>query len=310
MNTPFNAIIDRIESVILGKRETTRLVLCSFLAGGHVLLEDRPGVGKSTLAKALAKCLGLEMSRIQMTSDLLPADVVGGIVYNRAEDRIVFRKGPVFSHMVFIDELNRASSRTQSALLEAMEERQVSADGETYPLPQPFFVLATQNPEEVEGTFGLPDSQLDRFLIKTGMGLPSRADEKELLKDPSLIQERLGKLEPLVTMSEIQDAIQKVNSVHAASEVLEYGLDLVSFTRSHFRLGLSPRASVNMLRAARACAWLAGRSFATPEDIRFVFPHVVAHRLRTSELAMLEPGPEEGRIGNWILEQVPVRRSA
>ncbi|WP_375136897.1 AAA family ATPase [Sphaerotilus hippei] len=271
----------QISTVIVGKDEQIRSSLACLLAGGHLLLEDLPGVGKTTLAHALAVSLGLHFCRVQFTADLMPSDLVGVSVYERAEERFVFHQGPVFAQVLLADEINRAGPRTQSALLEAMEERQVSLDGMTHPLPAPFFVIATQNPAEQLGTFVLPESQLDRFLMCLSMGYPDAAAERELLAGEDR-REMLRHLAPVMSASELVAAQQLVPQLHAAPALLDHVQALLAASRSGewFVHGLSPRAGLALLRAARAHALLQQRTHATPADVQAVAVPVLAHRLQ------------------------------
>ena len=275
-----DSVLDAAGSVILGKERELRLALTCLLARGHLLIEDLPGVGKTTLAHLLARLLGLQFSRIQFTSDLLPADVVGVSVYERGKETFRFHPGPLFSQVVLADEINRATPKAQSALLEAMEERQVTVDGETHPLPEPFFVIATQNPAYQVGTFPLPESQLDRFLMRIRLGYPAAAQEKVLLagEDRRAMVERQG---PVLSPSDLARLQGQVTQIHAAPPVIDYCHELLLFTRrsGHFVHGLSPRAGIGLLRAAKAWALLGGRAYVIPEDIQAVLPSVAVHRL-------------------------------
>lgn len=269
-----------LDRVILGKPTQIRLCLACLLARGHLLLEDVPGMGKTTLAQALARVLGLDTRRVQFTSDLLPADVIGVSVFDRAAQRFDFRPGPVFTQLLLADEVNRASPRTQSALLEAMEERQVSIDGMTHPLPEPFFVVATQNPLEQAGTFPLPESQLDRFLMRIGLGYPAPTLERELLLDAERGL-RIASLAPVLAPQDVLDLQTRVSGIHVAPLLLDYVQALVAHTRrdAGLQLGLSPRAAQGLVRAARAWALLQARAAVLPEDIQAVLPAVADHRL-------------------------------
>jgi MoxR-like ATPase len=276
-----------LEQVILGKPQQIRLCLACLLARGHLLIEDVPGVGKTTLAHALAHVLGLVWQRVQFTSDLLPADIIGVSVFDRASQKFHFRRGPIFTQLLLADEVNRASPRTQSALLEAMEERQVSVDGTTYVLPEPFFVVATQNPHEQLGTFSLPESQLDRFLMRVTLGYPDTAHERELLRGGER-RELLPALTPALSASGVIALQRAVRTVHVAEPLLDYLQALIARTRdaSELKLGLSPRAGQALIRAAQAWAYLAGRAAVLPEDVQAVLPAVVAHRLERRDAAL------------------------
>jgi len=272
--------------VILGKPTQIRLCLACLLARGHLLIEDVPGVGKTTLAHALAHVLGLSWQRVQFTSDLLPADIIGVSVFDRASQQFHFRRGPIFTQLLLADEVNRASPRTQSALLEAMEERQVSADGTTYALPEPFFVVATQNPHEQLGTFGLPESQLDRFLMRVVLGYPDAAHERELLRGGDR-RELLAGIAPVLATAGVLAVQRAVRAVYVADALLDYAQALIVRTRAaaELKLGLSPRAGQALIRAAQAWSYLAGRSAVLPEDLQAVLPSVVAHRLERRDPA-------------------------
>jgi len=265
--------------VILGKSHAVRLALCCLLAKGHLLIEDIPGVGKTTLANALARTLGLALHRVQFTSDLLPADIIGNSIFDRDKHVFTFHPGPVFTNLVLADEVNRATPKTQSALLEAMEENHVSVDGRTHALPLPFFVIATQNPSHQIGTFPLPESQLDRFLMRIELGYPERDAEREMLRGPSrrlLVEE----LQPIVTMSQLMDLQAQVERIHVAEPLLDYLLDLLARSRERGR-GLSPRAALAMRRASQAWALMEGRTMVIPEDVQAVAPSIMGHRLGT-----------------------------
>jgi MoxR-like ATPase len=266
-----------VESVILGKPVQIRLALSCLLARGHLLIEDVPGVGKTTLAHTLARVLGLDWKRVQFTSDLLPGDVTGVAIFDRATQAFQFRRGPVFTQLLLADEINRASPKAQSALLEAMEERQVTVDGETHALPEPFFVVATQNPHEQIGTYGLPESQLDRFLMRVNLGYPDGTAERKLL----LAGERHEVLEAaakVLTPEELLAAQRAVRAIYVAAPMLDYVQALVARTRSEFAVGLSPRSAQGLVRATQAWALLAERAV-MPEHVQAVLPAVAAHRL-------------------------------
>ena len=271
-------VIGALERVILGKPRQIRLCLACLLARGHLLIEDVPGVGKTTLAHALARVLGLEWRRLQFTSDLLPADVTGASVYDRNTQQFQFRPGPVFTQLLLADEINRASQKAQSALLEAMEERQVSVDGVTHPLPEPFFVVATQNPHEQSGTYGLPESQLDRFLMRVGLGYPDPAAERKLLLAGER-HELLHAVSAILQPAELLAAQRAVRAVFVAAPLLDYVQALVARSRAELQLGLSPRAAQGLVRAAQAWALLAGERAVLPEHVQAVLPAVAAHRL-------------------------------
>ena len=279
-------VLATLETVILGKPTQIRLCLACLLARGHLLIEDVPGVGKTTLAHALAHVLGLSWQRVQFTSDLLPADIIGVSVFDRASQQFHFRRGPIFTQLLLADEVNRASPRTQSALLEAMEERQVSADGTTYALPGPFFVVATQNPHEQLGTFGLPESQLDRFLMRVVLGYPDAAHERELLRGGDR-RELLAGIAPVLSTPAVLGVQRAVRAVYVADALLDYAQALIVRTRAaaELKLGLSPRAGQALIRAAQAWSYLAGRSAVLPEDLQAVLPSVVAHRLERRDPA-------------------------
>ena len=275
-----------LETIILGKPVQVRLCLACLLARGHLLIEDVPGVGKTTLAHALAHVLGLSWQRVQFTSDLLPADIIGVSIFDRASQQFHFRQGPIFTQLLLADEVNRASPRTQSALLEAMEERQISADTTTYPLPEPFFVVATQNPHEQLGTFALPESQLDRFLMRVTLGYPDSAHERELLRSGER-REMLPSIAAALTPDVVIRIQSQVRSVYVSDAVLDYAQALISRTRERMdlKLGLSPRAGQGLIRAAQAWAHLARRGAVLPEDVQAVLPAVVSHRLERREPA-------------------------
>ncbi len=287
--------LEVLETVILGKPAQLRLCLACLLARGHLLIEDVPGVGKTTLAHALAHVLGLAWQRVQFTSDLLPADIIGVSVFDRARQRFDFRQGPVFTQLLLADEVNRASPRTQSALLEAMEERQISADGTTYALPDPFFVVATQNPHEQLGTFALPESQLDRFLMRIRLGYPDAAHERALLRGGER-RELLAGIAPLLSAAAMLRMQRTVRGLHLAEALLDYTQLLIARTRERpdLKLGLSPRAGQGLLRAAQAWAYLAQRTSVLPEDVQAVLPAVIAHRLEGRD-ASARPGEELAR---------------
>jgi len=302
VHTVLDTALARMGQIIVGKEPQLRLALCCLLARGHLLIEDLPGVGKTTLAHTLARVLGLGFSRIQFTSDLLPADVIGVSIYEGAEHGFRFKPGPVFSHVVLADEINRATPKAQSALLEAMEERQVTSDGITHPLPDPFFVIATENPRHQIGTFPLPESQLDRFLMRIELGYPDRTAERQLLGGGDR-RAMLAQLQPALDDKQLRALQQRVEELRASPALLDYVQDLVAATRrrSGLRAGLSPRAALGLLRAARAWALLAGRDMVLPEDVQAVFAAVVDHRLQIDE----ETGAA-GLSAAQLLEQVPV----
>jgi len=274
------ALLRQLNEVIVGKTTQVQDCVACLLAGGHLLIEDVPGVGKTTLAHALARTFGLQFSRVQFTSDLMPSDLSGVSVYERGKEAFVFHPGPLFAQILLADEINRASPKTQSALLEAMEEKQVTVEGATRPLPRPFFVIATQNPQDQLGTFALPESQLDRFLMRISIGYPDRAAERQLLAGHDR-RELVDALPSLLDATELQTLQQRVLDVHVAPPLLDYLQDLITATRSGrwFLQGLSPRAGIAVVRAAKAQALLSGRDYVAPDDVQAILPQTIAHRL-------------------------------
>lgn len=269
---------------ILGKDAQLRLALCCLLAEGHLLIEDIPGIGKTTLAKVLARILGLEFRRIQCTSDMLPGDILGVSIFEQNTGVFTFHPGPIFTQILLADEINRTTPKTQSALLEAMEERQVSLDGTTRLLPRPFWLVATQNPLEQAGAYPLPESQLDRFLFRISLGYPDKEAEQQLLAAGG-VGASVDSIAALIKAEEVLGLQQAARTVHLADTLIAYVQDLLAFSRNsgHFALGLSPRAGLALLRAAQSWALLQGRDFALPEDVQYVLPHVAGHRLRQAE---------------------------
>jgi len=281
MNPALKPALDQINSIVLGKGIQLRLALACLLARGHLLIEDMPGVGKTTLAHTLAQTLGLQFQRIQFTSDLLPADLLGAAIFDRERGGFNFHPGPIFSQVVLADEINRASPKAQSALLEAMEEGQVSIEGETRPLPEPFFVIATQNPAEQVGVFPLPESQLDRFLMRLRLGYPDHAAERELLRGTER-RDLLQTLRPAMTSEQFRACQGEARTIQVAEPLLDYLQSLIQVSRHDPRIGegLSPRGGLALKHAAQAWAYLDGRAFVEPEDVQAVLPAVVGHRLR------------------------------
>ena len=298
------AAIERLNGLVLGKDREIRLAVACLLARGHLLIEDIPGVGKTTLAHGLARVLGLGYQRVQFTSDLLPADVIGVSVYDRGTGRFQFHPGPVFSQLVLADEVNRATPKAQSALLEAMEERQVTMDGASHALPEPFFVVATQNPAYQVGTFPLPESQLDRFLMRIELGYPAAAQERALLRSRDR-RDMLTELPPALDPEAILDLQKQVPAVHASDALLDYVQALARASRDGtlFAAGLSTRAVISLLRAAQAWAFLHGHAGVLPEDLQAVLPAVVGHRLRPRESADRRGLAELARA---LVEAVPI----
>ncbi len=274
------SLLDQLNTVIVGKFDQTQDCVACLLAGGHLLIEDVPGVGKTTLAHALARTFGLHFSRVQFTADLMPSDLLGVSIYERSQEKFIFHAGPLFAQVLLADEINRASPKTQSALLEAMEEKQVTVEGQTRPLPTPFFVIATQNPMDQAGTYALPESQLDRFLMCISLGYPSRDAERQLLCGVDR-RALVDTLPSLLTPLELLQLQQQVQAVHAGEPLLDYVQDLMAATRAGqwFVQGLSPRAGIAVLRAAKARALLAGRNYVAPDDVRAILPQTIAHRL-------------------------------
>lgn len=288
MNEKISQILQEIEHVVVGKNEIVEKILMAILASGHVLMEDVPGVGKTTTAMAFARVLGLDSRRVQFTSDTMPSDILGFSVYEKSTGTFVYKPGAVMTNLLLADEINRTSSKTQSALLEAMEEYQVTVDGHTYPLPKPFVVLATQNPVGSAGTQLLPSSQLDRFMIRTTMGYPDRQSQVDILRERHH-ENPLDRLQGVVTCEELLELIESAKQVHIADAVYDYIVDLVDATRSSelVELGVSPRGALALCRMAKAHAFVRGGDFVTPEDVYQVFDDVCAHRLVLSAKARL-----------------------
>jgi MoxR-like ATPase len=299
-------VVDNVERVIIGKRREVELALVALICGGHVLIEDVPGVGKTVLAKSIAASLGCHFKRIQFTPDLLPSDITGVSVYNQRTGVFEYRPGPIVANLVLADEINRATPKTQSALLESMEERQVTVDGETFPLPEPFIVLATQNPIEYEGTFPLPEAQLDRFLLRLALGYPGRAGELALL-DRQARGHPLDALQQVADTRALKHAQRAVQEVYADPAVKEYIVLLAEATRSHedVYLGVSPRGSLALFHAARALAGLRGRDYVLPDDVKELAVPALAHRLIVSPAARMKN--IDGRdVVEDLLQLVPV----
>jgi MoxR-like ATPase len=300
--TTLAAIAASVETVIRGKHEQVLLAMVPMIAGGHLLLQDVPGVGKSTLAQALGQSIGASYSRIQFTSDLLPADILGVNVYEAATGEFRFRRGPIFANVVMADEINRASPKTQSALLEAMNDRRITVDGTTWELPDPFFVIATQNPIEYTGTYPLPESELDRFQLCTGIGYPDVDAERRILTERPVRQHSIH-LQPAASVQQVLDAQDAVDHVTVAPAVLDYLLAFARATRSEtlFEVGVSPRGAIDLLKAVRAWALLQGRTFVVPDDVKTMAPYVASHRI-------LRRGSRKGASRadiDRVFEQVP-----
>ena len=304
MSHPLHNVIAQAEQVILGKPRQIRLALACLLARGHLLIEDLPGVGKTMLAHGLARSLGLQFQRIQFTSDMLPADILGVSVYQRDSGEFKFHSGPIFAQMILADEINRATPKTQSALLEAMEEQQVTIEGVTRPLPTPFFVIATQNPTYQIGTFSLPESQLDRFLMRIQLGYPDAQAERGLLSGVER-REIVAKLTPQMEAAELLAAQQQVKNIFISPALLDYVQAILRYTRESARYehGLSPRAGLSLLAAARAWALLDGRSAVIPEDVQAVLPGVASHRLQGVQDVQTSNGD---KLAKELVEAVPI----
>jgi MoxR-like ATPase len=301
-----NNIIDNVEKVIVGKRSAIEMLMVAMLCEGHVLLEDVPGVGKTMLARSLAISLSGQFNRIQCTPDLLPNDVTGVSIYNQQSAKFEFRPGPVFVNVLLVDEINRATPRTQSALLEAMQEQQATVDGVTYSLPHPFLVLATQNPIEYEGTFPLPEAQLDRFLIRLSIGYPSSADERSLLKHLQR-EHPISQLKPVVEATRLIELQRQVWEIYVEDSLQDYIVKLVTTTRGHpdLALGASPRASLALFKAAQALAAIRGRDHVIPDDIQKLIPTILTHRLIIAPEAELRGRTPQGILQD-IIEKTPL----
>ena len=297
---------DNLSTVIVGKNDTIMLTIIAFLCQGHILIEDVPGVGKTMLARSLAKSIGCVFKRIQFTPDMLPSDVTGVSIFNQNTREFEFRAGPLMAQIVLADEINRATPKTQSALLEAMEERQMTVDGTTYALPVPFMVMATQNPIEYEGTFPLPEAQLDRFLMRIDLGYPSLNDEIKILEQQKLIHPILG-LEAVVNLEEILVAQEAIKHIHVSSPVKRYIVEMVRETRNHpeVYLGSSPRGSLGLYRAGQARAALKGRDYVLPDDIKALAPNILPHRVVVSPAARLTD-VNATKIVREILDQLAI----
>ena len=295
------AVIEEVSKVVRGKEDVLVRALTCFLAGGHLLVEDIPGVGKTTLALALARAMDLTFARIQFTSDLLPSDITGTSVFDKARNEFVFKEGPVFHNVVLADEVNRATPKTQSALLEAMAERQVTVDGNTHRLPEPFFVIATQNPLEHYGTYPLPESQMDRFMMKITIGYPDRETEKEIVVGANPL-EKVDTVRKVCSRKEILDSTSNVKKVYLSPEIAEFLVSLVWATREDPRvlLGVSTRGSIHLAQCARALAFIKGRDFVVPEDVIDIAPYVLAHRIITRE------GVEREGVIRELLQKIEV----
>ena len=299
-------VIDNVERVIIGKHAEVELALIALLCGGHILIEDVPGVGKTSLAKAVARSIGCSFKRLQFTPDMLPSDITGVFIYNQKTTDFEFRPGPIMAQIVLADEINRATPKTQSALLEAMEERHVTVEGQTFPLPNPFLVLATQNPIEYEGTFPLPEAQLDRFLMRIELGYPRRADEMSVLETQQRAQP-LDELSQVVAVNELIEMQQRTREVYVDRLVREYIVELVNATRQHpdVYLGASPRGSLALDHTAQARATLMGRDYATPDDVKYMAVPTLAHRLIVSPGAGVR-NTSTNDVVLELLEAVPV----
>lgn len=298
-------IRENVGRVIVGKDETITMLLVALICEGHVLLDDVPGLGKTTLAKALARSLGMSFQRIQFTPDLLPSDVTGVSFFNQQTQQFQFRPGPVFANVLLADEINRATPRTQSALLEAMEERQVTVDGETYPLPRPFFVLATENPVELEGTFPLPEAQLDRFLMRLGLGYPTKEEEKQIARRFH-VANPLSELQPVLSLDELPELAAACRRVYLGDAVEDYLVELVRASReaTEVSLGASPRATIALLKASQALAALDGREYVLPDDVKRLAGPILSHRLILTSQGYLH-GQGGAQAVAALLERVP-----
>lgn len=303
MSKPIETMVDQVSRVIQGKEEAIRLAMACFLARGHLLIEDLPGIGKTTLAKTLAKCMGLAFQRMQFTSDLLPGDILGTSVFDQNTASFSFHPGPVFTQVFLVDEINRATPKSQSALLEAMEEGQVTIEGETRPLDSPFFVIATQNPLEQAGTFPLPESQMDRFLMRISLGYPDRDAERRILTGQSSAQV-LDSVSCCLENASVEKIQDEAARVHASDIFLAYLQDILEFTRKSgdFHMGLSPRAGIALLRASQAWAYINGRDYTMPEDLQAILPWTASHRLRSAR----DLGPISAQAIPSLFSQVPV----
>ncbi len=277
-------LVDYLEKFLHNKTEPIILSLIAFFSEGHLLIEDLPGVGKTTLSLSIAKAMSLSFARIQCTSDLLPSDITGITIYSKKDEKFIFKKGPIFTNILLVDEINRATQKTQSAFLEIMEERQVTVDGKTYELPEPFFVIATQNPVEHYGTYKLPDSQMDRFIMNISIGYPSQKSEVEILKTGSL-REKISKMQPIFHKNEIHKIINKIHSIYASEKVLNYIVNISNATRANTYIlnGISPRGSLSLLNCAKTLAFFQNRDFVIPEDIKTLAPYVYSHRIICKE---------------------------
>lgn len=299
-------LISNLEKVIVGKRQPIELIVIGLLCQGHVLIEDVPGVGKTVLARSLAKSMGCSFKRLQFTPDMLPSDVTGVSIYNQSKRVFEFRPGPIFAQVVLVDEINRATPKTQAALLEAMEERQVTVDGKTHPLPSPSMVLATQNPIEYEGTFPLPEAQLDRFLLRVRLGYPSSTDEIEILNRQQL-RHPIDTLKSVIKVKELKEALEEIKKVYVSDAIKRYVVQLTNRTRQNadVYLGASPRGSLALFRTGQVAAALAGRDYVLPDDIKRLAVPVLAHRVIVGPAARLRELSAE-KIVQEILDNSPV----
>ena len=303
-NEKIQGIIETLSQFLHGKEQALRLSLITFFSKGHLLIEDMPGLGKTTLAIGIAKIMGLSFGRIQATSDLLPTDITGVSIYNKELQKFEFHPGPIFNNIVLVDEINRATPKTQSALLEAMGEKQVTVEGETYKLPKPFFVIATQNPVEQFGTFPLPESQMDRFMMKISIGYPSREAEREILKGGSK-REELYRISPILDKEEVVKIQNEIEQVYLSDKVIEYILDIVEATRNskYFASGLSIRGTLTLAKTARTNAYFKGRDYVIPEDIKELLPYTIPHRIILHEIYQNTDSEE---LILSVVEKIPV----